>query len=143
MAQSMYENARMQMLGLKLNIARSIFLRVGDVVQVTISPTSNKNSVWAGVYFVTDAVYKVESGALVSVFVVKRGEFQTNGLAPVQINILGDNLIIDQQQAPGQPVNLKLAENSVLTHGAGKSGYTSVFVDTQDTNTAPNPNPKT
>ncbi len=140
-AQSVYENARMQTLGLKLDIARSIFLRVGDLVQVTISPSGSKNSVWSGVYFVTDAVYQIESGAMVSVFVVKRGEFQTSNQSPTSVTLLGENLVINDQQALGQPLNLKLAESSQLTHGAGQSAATAVFVSTQDPDTAPNPNP--
>ena len=142
-AQTVYENARMQTLGLKLDIARSLFLRVGDLVQVTISPSASKNSVWSGVYFVTDAVYQIESGAMVSVFVVKRGEFQTSNLSPTSITILGENLVISSQQAPGQSLNLKLAESSQLTHGSGKAGSTSIFVDTQNPTMAPNPTPKT
>lgn len=142
MAQTLYENARMQTLGLKLDIARSIFLRVGDLVQVTISPSGSKNSVWSGIYFVTDAVYQIESGTMVSVFVVKRGEYQTSNQSPASITILGENLVISNQQAPGQPLNLKLAQSSPLTHGAGQSASTSVFVDTQNPDAAPNPNPK-
>lgn len=140
-AQALYENARMQTLGLKLDIARSIFLRVGDLVQVTISPSSSKNSVWSGVYFVTNAAYRIESGTMISVFVVKRGEYQTSNLAPASVTILGENLVINNQQAPGQSLNLKLAESSQLTHGSGKSGSTSIFVDTQNPGVAPNPNP--
>jgi hypothetical protein len=141
-AQAVYESARMQTLGLKIEIAKSIFLRVGDLVQVVISPSASKNSVWSGVYLVTDAVYRIESGVLISVFVIKRGEFQTNSLTPTSVTVLGQNLVISDQQAPGQPLNLKVAESSVLAHGAGNAGYTSIFVDTQDTDTAPNPNPK-
>lgn len=141
-AQSVYENARLQTLGLKIVIAKSIFLRVGDLVQVTISPSGSKNSVWSGVYFVTHASYHIESGAMVSIFIVKRGEYQTNSQSPDQVSVLGNTLVLSNQQAPGQPLNLKSAESSVLTHGAGKTAYTSTFVDTEDPNTAPNPNPK-
>jgi len=141
LAQAIYDNARMQTLGLKIDIARSIFLRVGDLVQVTISPSQSKNSVWSGVYFVTNACYTIESGTLISNFVVKRGEFQTDSMSPAQVNILGDNLVLNNQQAPGQPLNVKGVESSVLTHGAGQAGYTSIFVQTQDPNAAPNPNP--
>lgn len=141
LAQSLYENARMQTLGLKLDISRSVFLRVGDLLRITISPSLNKSSVWSGVYYVTDASYKIESGAMISIFVVKRGEFQTSNMAPTQVTILGDNLVINNQEAPGQPLNVKGAESSVLTHGSGQAGYTSIFVETQNPNTAPNPKP--
>lgn len=141
LAQSIYENARSQILGLKLDIVRSIFLRVGDLIRITISPNSGKNTVWSGVYLVTDANYHIESGTMLSSFVVKRGEFQTNNLAPTTIDVLGDNLVINDQQAPGQPVNLKTAQSSTLTHGAGQAGFTSIFVQTQDPNTQPNPSP--
>lgn len=140
--QAVYEGARMQTLGLKLEIAKSIFLRVGDLVQVVISPSASKNSVWSGVYLVTDAVYRIESGVLMSVFIVKRGEFQSSSLTPSSVTVLGQNLVINDQQAPGQPLNLKVAESSVLAHGAGNAGYTSVYVDTQDPAVAPSPSPK-
>lgn len=142
MAQAVYENARSQTLGLKIDLGRSIFLRIGDLVRITITPSSSRNSVWSGMYFVTDASYQIENGAMVSIFVVKRGEYQTNKMSPTQVSLLGSSLIVSDQDAPGQPINLKLAEHSDLTHGTGKSSYTSIFVDTQDTNTAPNPNPK-
>ncbi len=141
LAQSIYENARSQILGLKIDIMRSIFLRVGDLLRITITPTSGKNTVWSGIYSVTDAVYRVESGTMTSSFVVKRGEFQTSSLAPTAINVLGDSVVINDQEAPGQPINLKLAQSSPLTHGAGQSGSTSVFIQTQDPNTLPNPTP--
>lgn len=140
-AQTLYENARIQTLGLKLSISRSIFLRVGDLVQVTISPSGSKNSVWSGVYHVARASYRIESSVMVSVFVVQRGEYQTSAQTPTSVTVLGQNLVISDQQAEGQPLNVKVAESSVLTHGAGRSGNTSIFVDTQNPNTAPNPNP--
>ncbi len=142
MAQSIYENARGQMLGLKLDVVRSIFLRVGDLLRITISPTSNKTTPWSGIYLVTDATYHVESGTMSSFFVVKRGEFQTNNLAPTSINVLGENVVVTDQEAPGQPLNLKSVISSPLTHGAGQTGSTSVFVQTQNPDTLPNPNPK-
>jgi hypothetical protein len=141
LAQSIYENARSQILGLKIDILRTIFLRIGDLLRITISPASSKNTVWSGIYMVTDAVYHVESGAMVSSFVVKRGEFQTSTTAPTTVDILGHNVVIDDQQAPGQPLNLKSAQSSTLTHGAGQSGATSIFIQTQDPNTLPNPTP--
>jgi hypothetical protein len=141
-AQTTYENSRMQLMGLKLDITRSLFLRVGDLVQVIISPSGSKNSPWSGVYYVTNATYNVESGSMVSVFVVRRGEYQTNNLSPTSLTILGDSLVVSPQRAPGQPLNIKLAESSVLAHGSGKSNYTSTFVDTQSPTSAPNPSPK-
>lgn len=140
-AQTVYENSRLQTLGLRLDIARSIFLRVGDMVQVVITPSGSKNSVWSGTYFVTNASYQVENGSMVSVFVVKRGEYQTDNLTPTTLTVLGENLVVNNQQAPGQPLNLQSTQSSTLTHGSGQSSYTSIYVTTQDPNTAPNPSP--
>lgn len=140
-AQSIYENARAQMLGLRLDIARSIFLRVGDLVRISINPRGGRNTVWSGIYQVTDAGYIIQSGTLVSTFVVKRGEFQTSSLAPSQISVLGNALVVSNTEAPGQPLNIKAVEASSLTHGSGQASYTSIFVQTEDANTAPNPTP--
>lgn len=140
-AQTVYENARMQTLGLKLSIARSIFLRVGDLVQIAISPSGGKNSVWSGVYYVSRSSYRIEGGVMVSAYVIQRGEYQTSNQTPTSVTLLGNNLVVSDQQAPGQPLNVKVAESSVLAHGAGRASYTSIYVDTQNASTAPNPNP--
>lgn len=139
MAQAMYENARSQILGIKVDVARSIFLRVGDIVRIIISPSSDKATVWSGTYLVTNACYTIESGAMMSSFVVKRGEFQTNSTTPQSIAVLGSTVIISDQEAPGQALNLKTTQSSGLTHGAGQSAFTSVFTQTQNANTLPSP----
>jgi hypothetical protein len=141
MAQSIYEKARSQAMGLLIEVARTIFLRVGDFVQVGITPSGNKSSVWSGVYQVVDSATEIKQGAMVTSFIVKRGEFQTTNLAPTTITILGQELIVNNQAAPGQPLSIKLAASSPLTHGTGQAGSTSIFVDTSDTDTAPNPSP--
>ena len=138
-AQSLYDSAHSQTLGLKLEVTRSIFLRVGDILRVIISPTSDRSTVWSGIYLVTDSCTVIESGVMVSSFMVKRGEFQTSSLAPTSYQVLGDTVIISDQAAPGQPLNLKTAQSSTLAHGAGTSNFTSVFVETQNRSAAPSP----
>lgn len=141
MAQTIYENARSQILGIKVDIARSVFLRVGDILRIVISPSSKRNTVWSGTYLVTDSCLVLEGGTLFSSFMVKRGEFQTADLAPTSVQVLGDNVVISEVEAPGQALNLKSTQSSGLTHGAGQSVFTSVFATTQSRNTAPNPTP--
>ena len=141
MAQTMYENARAQILGIKLEITRSIYLRVGDILRIVIAPTSTNATPWSGTYLVTEAGYTIEQGASVAVFYIKRGEFQTSSTAPTSLSILGDTVLVNEQTAPGQPLNLKAAQSSGLTHGAGQNVFTSAFVTTQDKNAAPNPKP--
>lgn len=141
LAQSIYENARAQTLGLKLDVTRSLLLRVGDLVRVGISPEPGKSSVWSGVYQVAQSGYMVQGGTLVSTIVLKRGEFQTSNLAPTQSLLLGNTLVVSNTAAPGQPLNLKALESSTLTHGAGEAGFISTFVSTEDPNSAPNPTP--
>lgn len=137
--QSLYENARSQTLGLKLDMSRSIFLRVGDIVRVFINPSGSKSTVWSGTYLVTDSSMVIEGGAVVASFFVKRGEYQTASLQPSTIEVLGGNVVINDQEAPGQSLNLKSTQSSGLTHGAGQSNFTSTFTTTQDPNAAPNP----
>lgn len=141
MAQTMYENARAQILGIKLDVAHSIFLRVGDIVRIIISPSSDKSTVWSGTYQVTNACYMIESGAMLSSFIAKRGEFQTSSAAATSLQVLGETVIISDQEAPGQALNLKAIQSSELAHGAGQSAFTSVFSTTQSKSAAPNPTP--
>lgn len=139
MAQAIYESARSQILGIKLDVARSIFLRVGDIVRLIISPSGDKATVWSGTYLVTDACYVVEGGGMMSSFVVKRGEFQSSRVTAAPLQILGDTVIISEQEAPGQALDLKAVQSSRLTHGAGQAAFTSVFSTTQPKNTALQP----
>lgn len=141
MAQSTYENAHSQALGVRLELNRNILIRVGDILNLTISPSGGKASPWSGTYLVTNSYWGVDSGALVSAFVIKRGEFQTSNLANSTASVFGENVIESEQQAPGQPLNLKSTQSSPLTHGAGQSSDTSVFATTQSPNAAPNPTP--
>jgi hypothetical protein len=142
LAQSIYENARSQALGLKLDISRSLFLRVGDILRIAISPVSGKNTVWSGTYLVTDSCTVIESGAVTASFIVKRGEFQTSSTRHTSIQIYGDNVILNEEDAPGQPLNLKAVQSSRITRGSGQATFTSVFVDSRSPSSAPNPNPK-
>jgi hypothetical protein len=136
-AQSLYEKARSQTLSLKLNVTKSIFIRVGDIVRIGISPSPNKTTVWSGTYLVTGSKSIIDGGALVSSFILKRGEFQAANTAATTVHVFDENVIVNEQEAPGQALNIKATESSGLSHGAGQSASTSVFSTTRDRNSAP------
>lgn len=137
MAQAMYETGRMNSLGLKIGLSRSLTYRVSDIVRVVISPQSAKLTPWSGTYLVTDAVYLIEGGALETTLVVRRGEFQTTTNTQTSLSVQGENIVITDNEAPGQDLNLKSIESSTLTHGAGSQTEASNFVRTQDRNVLP------
>ena len=76
-----------------------------------------------------------------AIFFVQRGEYQTANERPQAINVMGEELVLDEQAALGQPVNIKSAQSSPLTTGAGDKVYNSLFVDTRNPNTLPSPSP--
>lgn len=132
MAQNTYEAAHSMMLGLNLEMTQTLFLRVGDILKILISPSNQKNSIWSGTYLVTSSVHDLDRGALKSSFVVRRGEFQTAHSTPSSFYFDRQNVVRDEITAPGQDLNVKETQSSSLTKGAGKSVGASVFVTAID-----------
>lgn len=135
-AQNAYDVAHSAMFGLKLDMNKTLFLRANDVLRITISPSSRRNSVWSGTYLVMAANHDVDKGTLKSSFTVKRGEFLTARNSSTNFLVRGQNVVQDELTAPGQDLNVKETQSSTLTKGSGQSVSTSVFVTAKDPGTA-------
>ncbi len=132
LAQSIHEESRSRCVNLEFKTIRSAFVRAGDVIRVTLNPSGKKSTPWSGLYRVNEVSSLVDKSSLVSRVSLSRGEFMTNQADSQSISGLVDNVVQDDQAAPGQDINIKEAQSSLLTKGAGDQAGSTSYVTTID-----------
>jgi hypothetical protein len=133
-AQNTYEAAHHEIFELQLVLRKNPIIHAGDLLQININPGSAKVSTWSGFYLIVNAQHTVETGALKSVYTLMRGEQFSPGISRAQQGI---GTVQDENAAPGEDLNLRETQNSLLTKGAGKLNADGVFLTVQDNNKAP------
>ncbi len=139
LAQNMYEFARQESYQLQLTTRKTKLLRPGDILNLTIEPKTGQASTWSGLWFVASGRHLIEKGEIISVYGLQRGELMTLKGLPNTPETQGLNLIPDEQNAQGIPINLQAAQASQLTRGAGKAVGSGIFSQVQDRTKAPVP----
>lgn len=128
--QSVYERARTSALSLVLEAQRLIHIRQGDLVNLVLTPTNNKSSVWSGVYLVTRVKHVVIGNAVTTNYALSRGEVRKSRKNTTASG--SDNALVNEQTAPGQDINIREVKSSQRTKGAGNSSVNGrLFVDVQ------------
>lgn len=131
-AQSRYESARHRAFDAVLEMSRTFNIRVGDIVQVVITPESSKSSAWAGLYLVQSLVHTVKRGSLNSVFKFSRGEVTKDRTSVATQS--ADQSLTPVTEAKGKAVNLAAASQSALTVGGTKETSSSTYTALKDAN---------
>lgn len=116
--QNLYEHARGETLKLNLEVDKTIQIRHGDFVNLIVTPSDSKSSPWSGYYLVTELRHVVIKGSVRSVYTLSRGEI-TKSLANLT-TVRSEDILVIEQAAPGQSLNVGELKSSQRTKGAGK-----------------------
>lgn len=141
LAQNAYESARSECYQLKLQTSGQDVLRAGNILRMTISPSSGTSSSWSGLYLIASAQHNIVKTEVTSVYVLQRGEYSVARTASTEQEAYGVKTIQSQQTAPGHPINVQEVQASRLTKVDGKSAGSIIAV--QSASAAPVPPPPT
>jgi hypothetical protein len=132
--QNTYEQARMATYEVDLDLDKTLTYRMGDFIRLVISQQDSKTSPWSGLYFVVGTTSVIDQNAVTTKLLVKRGEIQRdmNNVVTQTAN----SQLVPEVEAPGQDLNIREAQTSVLTKGAGKQLSSNVFSTVVDANKA-------
>jgi hypothetical protein len=115
--QNVYEHARSNTFNLILEVDKTIQIRHGDFINLVVTPSDEKASPWSGFYLVTSAKHVILKNAVRSVYVLARGEIQKS-LANLT-DVRQSDILVSEQAAPGQALNISEIKSSQRTKGAG------------------------
>lgn len=136
LAQNAYEAARADCFQLKMQTSKTMPLRIGELLRIALNPNNAASSAWSGVYLITSASHNINKGELNSVYILQRGEQQVARTNNNDLAAYGVDNLIDDQNAPGYDLNVREAQSSSLTKGAGKATTGGAVLTVQDRNTA-------
>lgn len=139
LAQNAYEYARSECFTLKMQTSRTTFIRPGQLLRINIEPSAEATSSWSGLYLVASASHVIDHNALDSVYILQRGEQRVSRTTNNALAGYGVDTIEDSQNAPGYDLNLREAQASSLTKGAGKESSNGAYLSVQDRNSALSP----
>ena len=125
LAQNAYEMARSQTFEIVATFARLTSLRAGDFIHLLITPSDQASSPWSGYYLLAKTVTTIDRGAAHVVCALQRGEIQQ---MQSSLTVQAPNQqLVPVTEAPGQDLNLRASQDSVLTRASGKKTSSSVF----------------
>lgn len=114
--QNIYENARGNTFNLILEVDKTIQIRHGDFVNLVVTPSDEKASPWSGYYLVTSAKHAIIKNAVRSVYTLARGEIKKS--LTNLTDVREKDILISEQIAPGQALNISEIKSSQRTKGA-------------------------
>jgi hypothetical protein len=117
MGQNIYEHARGNTFNLILEVDKTIQVRHGDFINLVVQPSDQKSSPWSGYYLVTNAKHIVQKNAVRSAYTLARGEIKKSLINLT--NVRASDILVIEQEAPGQPLNISEIKSSQRTKGAG------------------------
>lgn len=115
--QNTYEHTRSTTFDLMLEVDKTIQIRHGDFVNMVIAPSDSKASPWSGFYLVAEARHIVQKGSVRSFYRLKRGEIRKSLVNLTSVR--SEDILVIEQNAPGQDLNVSEVKNSQRTKGAG------------------------
>ena len=136
LAQNAYEMARAECFQIKMQTSKTFFLRPGELIRLNIDPSAENTSVWSGVYLIATAQHIIDKGELNSVYVLQRGEQRVARNKANDLAAYGVDTIQDEQNAPGYDINVREAQASSVTKGAGKSATGGSYLTVQNKSAA-------
>jgi hypothetical protein len=135
LAQNTYEFARSECFQMKLLTSMATILRPGELLDITIDPSAKSTSTWSGLYLIAKAEHTIDKGEINSVYILQRGEQRVARNSSA--SAFGSINLQDEQVAPGYDINVREAQSSAATKGAGKATSGGVYLRVQDKNAAP------
>ena len=133
LAQSAYQWARQRIFVCDIHLEKTISIRHGDLLNLSLVQQVTKASSYSGYYFVTSATHIVKKSAVHSVYTLSRGELrgQDQSLSTQS----AQQLLLPASKAPGVFPNLLETQSSELTKGAGNYSSAKTYTTLADANT--------
>lgn len=133
LAQYEYAIARQQAFQCSVSVDKTIVIRHGDLLNLSVTQQNDRASSFSGYYFVTSAAHIIKKEAVNSTYTLERGELrgQSQSLT-VQST---DQQLVPDTKAPGQDPNIIEIQSSEVTKGAGKQSSARTFTVVADANT--------
>lgn len=117
-AQNLYEHTRGNTFNLILEVDKTIQIRHGDIINLVIAPANQTATPWSGYYLVASARHVIVNNAVRSSYTLTRGEIKKS-LSNLT-NVRDQDILINEQTAPGQPLNINEIKSSQRTKGAAR-----------------------
>jgi hypothetical protein len=131
-AQFHYAVARQQVFRCAVSVDKTITIRHGDLLNLSITQQNQRASSHSGYYYVTGVSHVIKKTSVNSTYHLERGEIrgQSQSLT-VQSS---DQQLIPVTAAPGQDPNIMEAQSSEQTKGAGKQSSATTYAVIADAN---------
>ena len=127
-ANNQAEQAKTKNFRLQLVIPKSLYFRIGDLINLVISSSSGNSSPWSGIYYVHSLRSLFTLGSLTSLVILERGEYFDNSSASTE-DESGNS---ESDEAPGQMPNAATVNSSSLTRGSATSSSSGVLSNVED-----------
>jgi hypothetical protein len=133
MAQFYYQRARQGVFRCSVSLAKTIMIRHGDLLNLSIVQQPGAASSQSGLYYVTGACHIVKKQVIDSTYTLERGEFRGVDQSTAVQNTQGR--LVPASTAPGVLPNLGAVRASNLTAGAGQQSSATTYTAVTDANT--------
>lgn len=132
-AQYIYQQARQSTFKTSVTLDKTINIRHGDLLNLSVTQQSSKASSFSGYYYVTSVGHIVKKQAVTTMYTLERGEL--NGQLQSFSTQDAQRQLAPITQAPGQAPNILAMQNSELTLGAGRESSARTYTVVADANT--------
>jgi hypothetical protein len=132
-AQYQYQRARQQTFVCTVELEKTITIRHGDLLNVSMTQQSDRASSHSGYYLVTEALHIVRKQSVHSVYTLQRGEFRGQDQSLTVQN--AQNQLVPESQAPGYFPSIPEVQSSERTRGAGKQSSATTYAIVADAST--------
>ena len=132
-AQYHYQQARQQTFRCTPSVDKTISIRHGDLLNLSITQQSSKASSHSGYFYVTGASHVIKKQAVNSSYTLERGEVRGQDQSLSTQN--AQEQLVPESKAPGEDPNIIEVQSSEITKGAGKQASARTFTAVADANT--------
>ena len=133
LAQFNYQRSRQQVFKCSASLDKTINIRHGDLLNLSIAQQTSKASPHSGYYYVTGTYHVIKKQAVNSVYTLERGEVrgQDQSLSAQD----AQKQLVPLSKAPGEDPNILEIQSSELTKGAGKQASARTYLPVSNANT--------
>lgn len=137
-AQFKYQISRQQTFLSTVSVDKTIVVRHGDLLNLSVTQQNSKASSHSGYYLVTGTLHVVKKQAVNSTYTLERGEVRGQDQSLTVQNT--QEQLVPTSKAPGEDPNILEIQSSELTKGAGRQSSATTYTIVTDANTG---SPKT
>lgn len=131
-AQTAYQQARQQTFRCTTGINKTIAIRHGDLLNLSVTQQTTRASSHSGYYYVTCAAHIIKKASVTSLYTLERGEIRGQDQSLTTQNAQAQ--LVPESKAPGQDPNILEIQSSEQTKGAGKQSSARTFTVVADAN---------